>query len=240
MRRVESMCGLTSFLCSHRRIRYGGRPKLMRNFGRQDIRQGTKCLLSCTGCIGTQVLSRRSVLKSALGAGLILHLVSVAAGAPDNDKSARPQAGDILVFSRDDRKGQLITAQDLSLGGAPVFAYPMNPTTQTIRDGSRLNRVLLLHLAPDEITVQTRAVAADGIIGYSAVCTHTGCDVVGWQQETRQLVCPCHASTFDTRDRARVVSGPAPRPLPVLPLQLIDGKITVAGAFSGRVGATQQ
>ena len=191
-------------------------------------------------CVAPRLLSRRTVLKSALGVGLSLQFVGLAAGDTEDVKRTRPQMGDLFMFRRGDRQGQLIIPQDLPLGGPPVIAYPLDPGTQTLRGGSRLNQVLLVRFAQEELAEPTRAVAAEGIVGYSAVCTHTGCDVTGWKDETKYLVCPCHASTFDPKDRARVVSGPAPRPLAVLPLQLVDGKVTVAGSFSGRVGAEQK
>jgi Rieske Fe-S protein len=130
--------------------------------------------------------------------------------------------------------------QDVPLGGPPVTAYAKDPMTQLVRDGSRLNRVLLVRLAIDQLTEQTRAAAAEGIVGYSAVCTHTGCDVVGWETATQHVVCPCHTSAFDVKDRARVISGPAPKPLAALPLRVVNGQLTVAGPFSGRVGAEQK
>lgn len=185
-------------------------------------------------------LSRRSLLKSALGIGLSLQFTELAAGTSEDLRRARPQVGDWLVFSLGERQGQFITPQDLPLEGPPVIAYPMDPGTQTVRDGSRLNAVLLVRFAQEELSELTRAVAAEGIVGYSAICTHAGCDVSGWKGESKCLVCPCHVSTFDPKDRARIVSGPAPRPLAALPLQLMDGKVTVAGSFSGRVGAVQQ
>ena len=196
--------------------------------------------LLCEQCASPAV-SRRHLLKSALGFGVTLTLLEQAVEAQQTDpQKTRPQAGDQLVFAVGDRQGQLITRQDISVGGPVVTAYPKDPTTQHIRDGSRLNRVLLVGLAPEVLTAQTRALAAEGIVGYSAVCTHTGCDVVGWDTSQQQLICPCHNSTFDAKDRARVVSGPAPKPLPILPLQIADGKIIVAGLFSGRVGAEQK
>ena len=191
-------------------------------------------------CVTPCLLSRRSVLKSALGVGLGLQFVALAAGDSEDVKRTRPQMWDLLVFSRGERQEQLIIPQDLPLGGPPVIAYPLDPGTRTVRNGSRLNQVLLVRLAQEELAEPTRAVAAAGIVGYSAVCTHTGCDIIGWKAETKHLVCPCHASTFDPKDRARVVSGPAPRPLAVLPLQLVNGTVTVAGSFSGRVGAEQK
>ena len=54
------------------------------------------------------------------------------------------------------------------------------------------------------------------------------------------MACPCHESQFDIYDGARVVGGPAPRPLAMLPLLIQDGVVTVAGEFHGRVGFTQQ
>jgi Rieske Fe-S protein len=188
----------------------------------------------------SRLLSRRTVLKSALGAGLGLRFVGLAAGATDAVRTTRPQAGDFFTFSLGDRRGQLITARDLSLGGPPLIVYPLDSSTQTVRDGSRLNRVLVVRFAQEELTEQTRAAAAEGIVGYSAVCTHTGCDVSGWKAENKCFVCPCHTSTFDPKDKARVVSGPAPRPLAMLPLRLVEGKVVAAGSFSGRVGAEQK
>lgn len=195
---------------------------------------------SCQECCSFRHVSRRSLLKSALGVGLTLSLGDSFAYAQTDPQKSRPQVGDQLVFALGDRQGQLITLQDVPLGGAPVTAYAKDPTTQTVRDGSRLNRVLLVRLPQETLTEQTRAVAAEGIVGYSAVCTHTGCDVVGWEGATQHFICPCHTSTFDAKDRARVVSGPAPKPLAALPLQITDGKLTVAGLFAGRVGAEQK
>jgi thiosulfate dehydrogenase [quinone] large subunit len=50
------------------------------------------------------------------------------------------------------------------------------------------------------------------MVAYSAVCTHQGC-TVGYDPRRRLLVCPCHGSTFDPARGARVLSGPATRPL---------------------------
>lgn len=194
----------------------------------------------CQECRSSRLLNRRTLLKSVLGTGVGLHLLQHAAHAADDPKKMRPQVGDLLVFSLGDRQGQVITPQDIPTGGPPIIAYAMEPNTKTVRDGSRLNRILLVHLTPADFAESTRPATADGIVGYSAVCTHTGCDVVGWNKDTQELLCPCHTSAFAAKDRARVRSGPAPRALPLLPLQLTDGKLTVAGPFSGRVGADQK
>jgi rieske iron-sulfur protein len=194
----------------------------------------------CEQCLNSRPLSRRVVLKSVLSIGLGLQLTSRSISAAEEPQKARPQPGDVFVFSAENRQGQILTLQDAPIGGPPVIVYPMDVSTQTVRNGSRLNRILLIRFASEELTEQTRAVAAEGMVAYSAVCTHTGCDVFGWENNAKHFVCPCHASTFDPKDRARVVSGPAPRPLAILPLQIVDGKVTVAGAFSGKVGAEQK
>jgi rieske iron-sulfur protein len=61
-----------------------------------------------------------------------------------------------------------------------------------------------------------------------------------WHKSSKTLFCACHASRFDPADRARVVDGPAPRRLAMLPLQEVDGGVVVAGEFSGRVGGKIQ
>jgi rieske iron-sulfur protein len=116
------------------------------------------------------------------------------------------------------------------------MVYPIDPSSRVVRDGSRLNQILLVRLAPDELDEDTRAGSADGIVAYSGICTHTGCDVTLWQAETRRFRCPCHESEFDPRDRGRVVGGPAPRRLPRLPVKVVDGAIVAAGSFMGRPG----
>ena len=59
---------------------------------------------------------------------------------------------------------------------------------------------------------------------FSAICTHLGC-VVDWDDQKREIMCPCHAGTFDVN--GRVVSGPPPKPLPEHAVKVIDGKIFV-------------
>jgi ubiquinol-cytochrome c reductase iron-sulfur subunit len=58
----------------------------------------------------------------------------------------------------------------------------------------------------------------DGIVCYSKICTHVGCPAALYEQTTHHILCPCHQSTFDATRGAQVLFGPAPRPLPQLPL----------------------
>jgi Rieske Fe-S protein len=112
----------------------------------------------------------------------------------------------------------------------------MDPATKTVRDGSRLNQVLLIRLDPGQLTPETRADSASGVVAYSAICTHQGCDVSQWKTDTSTLLCVCHGSEYDPKDRAKVTFGPAPRRLAILPVKVQDGIVVVAGPFKGRVG----
>ena len=85
---------------------------------------------------------------------------------------------------------------------------------------------------------------ADGIVAYSAICTHAGCAISMYRVPTFRaveprpaLVCPCHYSTFDPARAGEVIFGPAGRRLPMLPLR-IDGRgyIRAEGNFNDVVG----
>ena len=180
--------------------------------------------------------ARRVVLKLALSLGLTLPVARCALAQPVDPRRLRPQPDDRFVFAGGERKRQLVTVSDLPVGGPPVTVFPFEPQGKIVRDDSRLNQVLLVRLDPEGFNSDTRARAADGVVGYSAICTHTGCDAWEWQPGSITVKCPCHFSEFDLRNSARVLNGPAPRRLPALPLKIVDGAPAVAGAFIGRPG----
>jgi rieske iron-sulfur protein len=183
--------------------------------------------------------ARRTLLKLAFGLGLGLPFIEPARGQDTDPRKARPQRDDRFVFPSGTRDGQIVTLADVPKGGPPVTAYPIDLKTKIVRNDSRLNQVLLIRLDPADLADETRARSAQGVVAYSAVCSHTGCDVWDWQPETRTIKCPCHFSTFDVKDGARVLDGPAPRRLPALPLRMVDGVLAAAGGFVGRVGFQQ-
>jgi Rieske Fe-S protein len=175
-------------------------------------------------------------LKVALGIALGLKFIDVGAAQTVDPRNARPQDGDQLVFAEGDRQGKIITPEDLPLGGPPMKAYPADPQSHLVRDGSRLNKVMLVRFDPDQLGEQSRQRAVNGIVAYSAICTHQGCDAADWDAEARTAWCPCHDSKYDLRENGRVVSGPAPRRLAALPLRSAGGVLTVAGGFTGPAG----
>lgn len=158
------------------------------------------------------------------------------ARAAVNASKMRAQAGDQLVFKTGARKGEVITIADVAFGARPLVAYPYDPIEGVLRNGSRLNQILVLRLAEDSYTNKVRARAVDGVIAYSAICTHENCPVTAWHSDDQLFICPCHETHYDPKNGARVVSGPAKRALPALPLTVKDGVLTAAGGLTGRVG----
>jgi Rieske Fe-S protein len=112
----------------------------------------------------------------------------------------------------------------------------MDHVGNLVRKGSRLNKVLLLRLDPATLVGITQERAADGVVAYSAICPHAGCDVDAWVDDQKTLECSCHYSRYNPRNGAVVVDGPAPRALPALPLKIVDGNLAVAKPFTARVG----
>ena len=132
-------------------------------------------------------------------------------------------AGDLLVYATGDQAGLPVDVAAIE----PVMAVQAFPEGKS--DNER-NLIELVRLAADLPT---------GLVAYSAICTHLGCTVLPRLSEQGYIVCPCHASVFDPAADARVVSGPANRPLPALPIEVSpDGVLRAAGGFEGPVGPT--
>ena len=188
--------------------------------------------------------TRRTLLLTALaGCACLAAIEPAAADDEQPGASERPQTADLLVRAEGDKTGDIIKPDDLTLGGPPLRAWPKDPKTSVVRNGSRLNEVAIIRLDPSEFDDATRARAPDGIVCYSIICSHAGCPITAWLKEEQGdkyvLKCLCHNSEFDPRQNAQVVFGPAPRRLAALPLVVADGTITVAATFTGKVGAQQ-
>jgi rieske iron-sulfur protein len=182
---------------------------------------------------------RRFLQAVALG---MLTLAAPRASADDENPEAeeRPQKDD--QFVSDDDETKIIGPDDLQLDQQPITVWPYDAQKKVVRDGSRLNQVLLVKIDPKTMDETTKAHAADGIVAYSAICKHQGCPVTGWVKDQGKLVfkCFCHNSEYDPAQDGQVVFGPAPASLPALPLKIVDNKLTAAGSFTGRVGPVQQ
>jgi ubiquinol-cytochrome c reductase iron-sulfur subunit len=123
---------------------------------------------------------------------------------------------------------------DLSIGGiqtvmpagfGDVNDYDLAPT-------------MLIRFAPGEILSQKEINwGVDDHVAYSKICTHAGCPISLYEQQSHNLLCPCHQSTFDMARDAKVIFGPAARPLPQLRIGLDDeGYFIAKGPYSEPVG----
>jgi rieske iron-sulfur protein len=169
----------------------------------------------------------------------IIRIAAVGLAAP-LALAARPAAaavGDRLV--EEDAEGTPVPLRVSDLKpGKPVLAYPFDAQRGAARDETRLNKVVLIRLPDAEMASDTRARAAGGVLAYSAICTHQGCDVKTWLAKENALVCFCHASKFMLLEGAAVTGGPASRPLPALPLALDGDVLVIAGVFTASPGAS--
>lgn len=178
---------------------------------------------------------RRRTVGLLVATGVAAALGPADAEAAD-PKKERPQPGDELVHASGARKGETVTPADLADGKA-VGAWAKDPASGTVRNGSRLNRVLLVRVEPEGLDEKTgKRLAEGGILAYSGFCTHAGCAIENFKPEEQVIVCHCHSSVFDPRANGKVVSGPAKRSLAGLPLKVEGQKLIVAGEFEGKVG----
>lgn len=63
-----------------------------------------------------------------------------------------------------------------------------------------------------------------GILALWHRCTHLGC-TVPWIEASSRFNCPCHSSIF--KPTGEIVSGPAPRPLDLFPIEIVEGNLVV-------------
>lgn len=170
--------------------------------------------------------------RKALGGMLALALAPLASPAPA--AGARPEPGHRLAFMVGDRKGQEIKPEDLVVGSAPVLAYPLDASGTLLE--SRIAMLTVVRLKESDIGDTVKPHAADGIVAYSALCTHYGCPITNIDPSHTKIVCNCHGSVFDAGNRGVVTAGPATRRLALLPLKLENGSLVVAGKFDGPLG----
>lgn len=193
-------------------------------------RETSSPVAPCTG--------RRRALK--LGAcacvGMGLDAAGLNRALADEPAEQRPTKGDRLVVADSDGTRRPLSAGEVKVGEKPLFVFPYDVDKKLVRDGSRLNKVLLIRLDPRSLDDATRARSADGVLAFSAVCTHQGCDVSEWVPQSKTLLCFCHFSRFDPCQSGEVMAGPAPRRLPHLPIAIDRGELIVNGSFSASPG----
>jgi thiosulfate dehydrogenase (quinone) large subunit len=151
-------------------------------------------------------IARREVLRGAalsMGALVLSGVARALAGAPTLAPSARgarhgpvPSGSAIAPPPTTNGAGTVIAKLDsIPVGGAIPFNDPAQGPAALFRLGPK------------------------HVVAYSRTCTHAGCEV-GYDTQAKVLYCPCHGAQFDPAHGARVIAGPAPAPLPSIPVSI--------------------
>ena len=188
-------------------------------------------------------LGRRSLIKRTLGlslglAGLSpLILLGDLGPLPDEkQKMTSWKKGTRLVTDPGDRP---IKPSDLEVGGVVQVQPEFPPNKERHLDDIAQDSLLLIRIRPEEFNLDPERLSwtYEGIIAFSKICSHMGCAVALYEQTTKHLLCPCHQSTFDVTRAAKVLFGPAARPLPQLALALdSEGYLIAKEPFNEPVG----
>lgn len=175
---------------------------------------------------GAYDITRRKFLTK-LGGGAI-GAMGLAAIFPL--KSLGPNPGDKLFhtswkkgtrLTRED--GSYITPNDLAVGGI-MTVWPEGKANE------ERSATLLIRVPEDKFNPKKGREnwIVQGNVAYSKICTHVGCPVALYRENTHELLCPCHQSTFEVLNHGKPVFGPAARSLPQLPIELDSAGYLVA------------
>ena len=188
-------------------------------------------------------LGRRPLIKRSLGAALglagltpLLLLRDLGPLPKDNLQKTSWKVGTRLVTDPGDRP---IRPEDLEVGAVAQTLPELAPGEERTLNNIGKDAVLLIRLRPEEFNLDAERLSwtHEGIIAFSKICSHMGCAVALYEQQTKHLLCPCHQSTFDVTRAAKVIFGPAARPLPQLAITVdADGYLVAQQPFTEPVG----
>jgi ubiquinol-cytochrome c reductase iron-sulfur subunit len=122
--------------------------------------------------------------------------------------------------------------------GSLATVFPAVPGGERAPDAA----LMLIRLRPEQLQGLVAPAGQENFrygdyVAYSKICTHAGCPVSLYEQETSRILCPCHQSQFDVTKGAKPVFGPATRSLPQLPITVdAEGYFVARGDFPEPVG----
>ena len=181
-------------------------------------------------------IQRRSLLKGAVVSAVALAPLTIAVplvGEVGGDWNVSKFRHTVWTKGRRlarDPNGTAIKASDVTIGSVfHVIPEGLEEEDHWIEEKAKAV-VLMVRLDPADLkeSEERKDWSYQGILAYSKICTHVGCPVALYEQQTHHLLCPCHQSTFDIADGAKVVFGPANRALPQLPITVDDEGYLVA------------
>ncbi|CAN2203443.1 Rieske domain containing protein [Candidatus Nanopelagicaceae bacterium] len=192
---------------------------------------------------GSAGLGRRPLIKRTLGLALglsgltpLLLLRDLGPLPKDDLTKTSWKAGTRLVTDPGDRP---IKASDLEVGAVAQTLPELAPGEERTLNNIGKDAVLLIRLRPEDFNLDDERLSwtHEGIIAFSKICSHMGCAVALYEQQTKHLLCPCHQSTFDVTRAAKVIFGPAARPLPQLAITVdAEGYLVAQAPFNEPVG----
>lgn len=136
-----------------------------------------KLLSPCSACAsnpGCADTERRQLLGGVAAGGLLSAFPFLSAKAQGGSK--RPLQ---LVDADAEADFKPLRPADLQLG-KPLLVFPFDTQTKTLKSESRLNKLVLVRLTEDQMAPDTLARSASGVLAYSGICTHQGCEVKTW------------------------------------------------------------
>ena len=188
--------------------------------------------------LGRRPLIKRSLIGAAALAGLpgVIMLRDLGPLPGKDLEKTNWKSGTRLVTDPGDRP---IKASDLEVGAVAQVLPELLPGQKRTLEDIGKDAVLLIRLRPSEfqLTAERLSWTHEGIIAFSKICSHMGCAVALYEQTTKHLLCPCHQSTFDVTRAAKVIFGPAARPLPQLAITVdSEGYLVAKQPFTEAVG----
>jgi ubiquinol-cytochrome c reductase iron-sulfur subunit len=176
--------------------------------------------------VGQDAVTRRSMLlrlatgaSAALGAALAIPALSLGPRPGQSLEETKWTPGARIV----DRFGNPQRPDDIPLNGIKTV-FPSG------FEGEADSQTVVIKIEPEllDLPEGRDGWVPEGCIAFSKICTHAGCPVGLYRAEAKQLLCPCHQSTFDVTTGCTPVFGPAARPLPQLPMEVDEAGFLVA------------
>jgi ubiquinol-cytochrome c reductase iron-sulfur subunit len=185
--------------------------------------------------VGQSAVTRRTMLlrlaagaSATLGAALAIPALSLGPRPGQSLEQTKWTPGARIV----DRFGNPQRPDDIPLNGIKTV-FPSG------FEGEADSQTVVIKIEPEllDLPEGREAWVPEGCVAFSKICTHAGCPVGLYRAEAKQLLCPCHQSTFDVTTGCTPVFGPAARPLPQLPMEIDEAGFLVAtGDFKEPVG----
>ena len=202
---------------------------------REPLESSDATIEQAEDTIGQEAVTRRKMLlrlaggaSATLGAALAIPALSLGPRPGQSLEETKWTPGARVV----DRFGDPQRPDDIPLNGIKTV-FPSG------FEGEADSQTVVIKIEPEllDLPEGREDWAPEGCVAFSKICTHAGCPVGLYRAEARQLLCPCHQSTFDVTTGCTPVFGPAARPLPQLPMEIDEAGFLVAtGDFPEPVG----